>query len=129
MTDVGYRRRLPRVIEGQGARAPASTETNVQENSKMSTKSLIIAAAVGLAALAGGVSAADAKNMGMGKSMGMNKGIGMSMDHHNFYRHDHGLRFIVSSYPDCSYLYDKWQWTGDYIWKAKYLACRYGTGW
>lgn len=98
----------------------------------MSTKSLIIAAAVGLAALAGGVGAADAKNMGMsmGKSMGMNKGIGMSMDHLNFYRHDHGLRIIVGSgYSDCSYLYDKWQWTGDYIWKAKYLACRYSTGW
>ena len=96
----------------------------------MSTKSLIIAAAVGLAALAGGVGAANAKNMGMGKSMGMSKGIGMSMDHHNFYRHDHGLRIIVGSgYSDCSYLYDKWLYTGDYYWKGRYYECKYSRGW
>ena len=93
----------------------------------MSTKSLTIAAAVGLAALAGGVGAADAHQMGTGKSMGMNKVMGTSMNHHDFYHHDHGLRIIVGSgYAGCSYLYDKWLYTGDYIWKAKFLACKYG---
>jgi hypothetical protein len=96
----------------------------------MSTKSLIIAAAVGLAALAGGVGAADAHQMGMNKSMGMNKVMGMSMNHHDFYRHDHGLRIIVGSgYSDCSYLYDKWLYTGDYYWKGRFYECKYSRGW
>ena len=96
----------------------------------MSTKSLIIAAAVGLAALAGGVGAADAHQMGMNKSMGMNKIMSTSMNHHDFYRHDHGFRIIVGSgYSDCSYLYDKWLYTGDYYWKGRFYECKYSRGW
>ena len=96
----------------------------------MSTKSLIIAAAVGLATLAGGVGAADAHQMGTGKSMGINKVMGMSISHHDFYRHDHGLRIIVGSgYSDCSYFYDKWLYTGDYYWKGKFYECKYSRGW
>lgn len=92
----------------------------------MSTKSLIIAAAVGLAAIAGGVGAASAKPMG--KNMGL--GIGMGMGNHPFFHH-HGLRVIVGSgyaYDDCGDLFGKWQWTGSLYWKGRYLACKYG-GW
>jgi hypothetical protein len=102
----------------------ASTKTLSRRILQMSTKSLMIAAAVGLATLAGGVGAASAHQMGMGKSMGM------SMMHHDFFRHDHGLRIIVGTgYSDCSYLYDKWLYTGDYFWKGKYFQCKYGYGW
>jgi hypothetical protein len=86
----------------------------------MSTKSLMIAAAVSFATLAGGVGAANAHQMGMG----------MSMVHHDIFRHDHGLRIIVGTgYSDCSYLYDKWLYTGDYFWKGKFYECKYSRGW
>jgi hypothetical protein len=97
----------------------------------MSTKSLMIAAAVGLATLAAGVGAADAHSMGNSMGMSMNKGMNSGMNsgtsHRDFFRHDHGLRIIVgSSYPDCSYLFDKWQLTGDFFWKKRFLQCKYG---
>jgi len=45
---------------------------------------------------------------------------------HNGHRHWKKRFVVVGGYgasPDCSYSYNRWQYTGSYHWKAKYYAC------
>lgn len=48
--------------------------------------------------------------------------------HHHHHRGVHFYRspIIVTRVPDCSYAYARWQYTGSYYWKQRYLACK---GW
>jgi hypothetical protein len=80
----------------------------------MAKKFLMVTAALGLATLSGCVTAASAHNHGH---------IGHSI---YFGHYQPGLRIILGGYDDCRYLFDKWQFTGNWYWKQRLFECEYG---
>lgn len=82
----------------------------------MSTRLFMMAAAAAFATLAGGIGAANAHGHG---------GHG-----NHFFNHHHGLRIIGGGYgygyEGCGYFFNRWQYSGSYYWKRRFLSCKYG---
>ena len=81
----------------------------------MFKKSSIIAAIAILAGLAGTI-AAEARGRHHG---------GHQSHHRHVFLYSAPV-YVAPSYSDCSYAYIRWQRSGSYAWKQRYLACK---GW
>lgn len=56
----------------------------------------------------------------------INMHSGMSMPNHLLRHHPRLGVIIAAAGVGCGDIYDRWIFTGDYFWKYKYEACRYG---
>jgi hypothetical protein len=81
-------------------------------------------------AAAAGTSAANAAGMHMNNGSSMHSmnmhSSGMSMPDHMYHHHPRFGVIIANTGSGCGYLYDRWIYSGDYFWKRKYEACRFG---